>query len=234
MTVLMKFPRNSLAFGAVAILLVCGAAFDACAQSTMQGVPNAMQGFQQKRDQPIQIEAARLEVRDKKKQATFMGSVKVVQGDTTMTSKTLDVFYENSDQGAPPPPANSRTAAKTAPIQTATPGPTGSSSIKRLEARGNVVVTQKDQIATGERGDFDMRTNTVVLSGKVVVTKGQDVLRGERLIVNLTDGVSRMEGGRVEALFEPKSKSDQKSDQKSEQKSASGQPAQPGQPARKK
>jgi hypothetical protein len=40
-----------------------------------------------------------------------------------------------------------------------------------------------------------------------------------------------MEGGQVEALFEPKSKSDQKSEQKSEQKSASGQPAQP---ARKK
>src|SRR5262245_5550607 len=103
-----------------------------------------------------------------------------------------------------------------------------------MEARGNVMVTQKDQVATGERGDFDMRTNVVTLSGKVVVTKGQDVLRGERLIVNLTDGVSKMEGGRVEAMIDPKSKSDQKSDQKSEQKSASGQPAQPGQPARKK
>ena len=104
-------------------------------------------------------------------------------------------------------------------------------------ARGNVVVNQKDQVATGDRGDFDMRTNTVVLTGKVVVTKGKDVLRGERLVVNLTDGVSKMEGGRapIEAMFEPKSKSDEKSDQKSaqksDQKSASGPPSQP---ARKK
>ena len=60
----------------------------------MQGVPNAMQGFSQNRDQPIQIEAATLEMRDKKKEATFSGNVKVVQGDTTMTSKTLVVFYE--------------------------------------------------------------------------------------------------------------------------------------------
>src|SRR5262245_43304654 len=99
-----------------------------------------------------------------------------------------------------------------------------------MEARGSVVVTQKDQVATGERGDFDMRTNVVTLSGKVVVTKGQDVLRGERLIVNLTDGVSKMEGGRAEAMIDTKSKSEQKnSEQKnSEQKSA------PGQPARKK
>ena len=64
------------------------------AQSAVQGVPNAMQGFSQNRDQPIQIEAASLEMRDKKKEATFSGNVKVVQGDTTMTSKTLVVFYE--------------------------------------------------------------------------------------------------------------------------------------------
>ena len=72
---------------------------DAGAQSAVQGVPNAMQGFSQNRDQPIQIEAATLEMRDKKKEATFSGNVKVVQGDTTMTSKTLVVFYE-FDQSA--------------------------------------------------------------------------------------------------------------------------------------
>ena len=42
------------------------------AQGAMQGVPNAMQGFTQNRDQPIQIEAATLEMRDKKKEATFI------------------------------------------------------------------------------------------------------------------------------------------------------------------
>src|SRR5947207_8617447 len=103
------------------------------AQSTMQGVPNAMQGFSQNRDQPIQIEAAALEMRDKKKEATFSGNVKVVQGDTTMTSKALVVFYDSSS-----PPANAK-AAKSAPLQSATPGPGGSSSIRRLEARGSVV-----------------------------------------------------------------------------------------------
>ena len=60
---------------------------DAGAQSAAQGVPNAMQGFSQNRDQPIQIEAASLEMRDKKREATFSGNVKVVQGDTTMSSK---------------------------------------------------------------------------------------------------------------------------------------------------
>ena len=148
----------------------------------MTGVPNAMQGFSQNRDQPIQIEAATLEMRDKKKEATFAGNVKVVQGDTTMTSKTLVVFYESSS-GPPrrPPAANSKTAAKSAPIQSATPGPGGSSSIKRLEARGNVVVTQKDQVVTGETAVFDTKTNLVTMLGGVVLTQGKNVLRGDRL-----------------------------------------------------
>ena len=42
-------------------------------------------------------------------------------------------------------------------MQSATPGPGGSSSIRRLEAKGNVVVTQKDQVVTGETAIFDTR-----------------------------------------------------------------------------
>ena len=177
-----------------------------------QGPSNPLQGFSTNRDKPVNIKAASLEVRDKEKFATFTGDVHVVQGDTDMRCKTLVVYYEDSSK-------DSKESVKAAQ-----PGPAGSSQIRRMEARGNVVVSQKDQIATGDRGDFDMRNNTVVLSGKVVVTKGLDVMRGERLVVNLTDGVSRMEGGRVEGIINPKSNSDQKS----EQKSAPGQPTQPG------
>src|SRR5690349_19144748 len=100
----------------------------AAAQSAMSGVPNAMQGFSQNRDQPIQIEAASLEMRDKKKEATFSGNVKVVQGDTTMTSKTLVVFYDSGPASATATPAPAAPkGAKSASMQSATPGPGGSS-----------------------------------------------------------------------------------------------------------
>jgi lipopolysaccharide export system protein LptA len=198
-----------IAFGALsaAAALAVVVDGDAAAQSAVTGVPNAMQGFSQNRDQPIQIEAASLEMRDKKKEATFSGNVKVVQGDTTMTSKTLVVFYESGSAGAAPapsPPANSKNSAKSAPIQSATPGPGGSSSIKRLEARGNVVVTQKDQVVTGETAVFDTKTNLVTMLGGVVLTQGKNVLRGDRLLVDMTTGVSRVESesGRVQGLFQ--------------------------------
>src|SRR5881628_1355905 len=109
-------------------------AADGAAQSSVKNVPNAMQGFSQNRDQPIQIEAASLEMRDKNKEATFAGNVKVVQGDTTMTCKTLVVFYDAGPTSATPPPAAAK-GSKSRPMQAASPGPGGSSSIRRLEAK---------------------------------------------------------------------------------------------------
>ena len=198
-----RIARHVCAF---ALALATIAAGEAGAQSAVNGVPNAMQGFSQNRDQPIQIDTASLEMRDKKKEATFSGNVKVVQGDTTMKSKTLVVFYESTQApaAAPAPPASSKAAAKSAPMQSTTPGPGGSSSIKRLEAHGNVVVTQKDQVVTGETAVFDTKSNLITMLGGVVLTQGKNVLRGDRLLVDMTTGVSRVESdsGRVQGLFQ--------------------------------
>jgi lipopolysaccharide export system protein LptA len=158
-----------------------------------QGPPNALQGFSQNRDKPVHIESATLEVRDKQKIATFSGNVHLIQGDTDMRCKTLVVFYD--DDSAQPG------------VKAAQPGPGGQQQIKRLEARGGVIVTQKDQTATGQNGIFDMKSNTVTLLGNVVMSQGQNVLMGERLVVNLTTGVSVVDdgkggqGGRVKGLF---------------------------------
>lgn len=170
-------------------------------RSAPSGPPNAMQGFSTNKDKPIHIEALRLEVRDKDKVATFSGDVQVVQGDTELRCKTLVVFYE-PDKDAP--------GAKAAPPVTsaASSASSGEQKIKRLEARGGVVVTQNDQIATGDSALFEMASNTVTLTGNVVVTQGQNVLRGERLVVDLNTGVSKVFSGkggdgRVQGLFLP-------------------------------
>ena len=193
------FSRNFAAAVFALALIVAG---DARAQGAMSGVPNAMQGFSQNRDQPIQIEAASLEMRDKKKEATFAGNVKVVQGDTTMTSKTLVVFYDSGPAQASPQPAAPK-GSKSASMQSATPGPGGSSSIRRLEARGSVVVTQKDQVVTGETAIFDPRANLITMAGGVVLTQCKNVLKGDRLKVDMTTGVSRVESdsNKVQGMF---------------------------------
>jgi len=80
-----------------------------------------------------------------------------------------------------------------------------------------VVVTQKDQVVTGETAVFDTKTNLVTMLGGVVMTQGKNVLRGDRLLVDMTTGVSRVESdsGRVQGLFQP---------------SSQGSPALPGSP----
>jgi lipopolysaccharide export system protein LptA len=201
MKFMMQFFSRSFAAAALAFALV--ASGDAHAQGAMSGVPNAMQGFSQNRDQPIQIEAASLEMRDKKKEATFSGNVKVVQGDTTMTSKSLVVFYDSGPAAPASPQPAAPKGSKSATMQSATPGPGGSSSIRRLEARGSVVVTQKDQVVTGETAIFDPRANLITMAGGVVLTQCKNVLRGDRLKVDMTTGVSRVESdtNKVQGMF---------------------------------
>jgi len=201
MKFMMQFFSRSFAAAALAFALV--ASGDALAQGAMSGVPNAMQGFSQNRDQPIQIEAASLEMRDKKKEATFSGNVKVVQGDTTMTSKSLVVFYDSGPAAPASPQPAAPKGSKSGSMQSATPGPGGSSSIRRLEARGSVVVTQKDQVVTGETAIFDPRANLITMAGGVVLTQCKNVLRGDRLKVDMTTGVSRVESdtNKVQGMF---------------------------------
>ena len=115
--------------------------------------------------------------------ATFAGDVHLVQGDTTMRSKTLVVFY---DEEAPAKPGTVSTQGQTSPQQ--------NQQIKRVEAKGNVIVVQKDQTATGESGIFDMKSNTVTLVGNVVISQGPNVVKGDTLTVDMTIGVSRKIG----------------------------------------
>jgi lipopolysaccharide export system protein LptA len=152
----------------------------------VQVVPNAMQGFSQSSDKPVEIKAQSFEMRDKEKVAVFTGNVRVVQGDTTIRCKSLIVSYRSDADGA---------GAKAAQ-----PGPGGKSQINKLEAIGNVVVTQKDQTATGDRGIYDLAARTVTIVGNVVVSQGQNVMRGERMTVDLNTGISKLEAGKSKGV----------------------------------
>lgn len=174
--------------------------------------PGAFQD--QNQDQPIQIESATLEVRDKNKMATFAGDVRVVQGDMTIKCQTLVVFYgAEPGAGAARPVANAAQPGNGAGGGTrAQKGgvvPQGSQDIRRIEARGGVTVTSKDQIATGDLGVYDPKKKTITLSGNVVVSQGKNVLHGDSVIVDTVTGDAHFESGastqnRVRALILPK------------------------------
>src|SRR6185312_7182665 len=189
------------------------------------GMPNALQGFSRNKNEPVKIESNKLEVREKEKLAIFTGNVFVQQGDTTMRSPELRVFYEadaKDKKGAKKveEPAKESTpvaATNSAGGEVATTEKDVSQKIKKIEALGGVIVVSKDQKATGERADFMMKENIVILTGNVVVSQGQNVMRGDKLIVELNTSKAHMEAagtggkpGRVQGLFVPSDKDDKK------------------------
>jgi lipopolysaccharide export system protein LptA len=196
-----------------ALLVAATAAAIAAAPAQAQGpkpAPAPASPFQSmgSGDQPVQIEAATLEVRDKNKTATFSGNVQVVSGDTTMKCQNLTVFY-GQEVGA-----DGAAAAKSA--TTSAPGmPKNAQNIRRIEARGGVTVLTKDQNASGELGVYDLKTKTITLTGNVVISQGQNVIHGEKVVVDTVTGYARVEsgnpvvgansnsGGRVRAMIVP-------------------------------
>jgi lipopolysaccharide export system protein LptA len=195
---------------AIAGLLLCCAVLAVPAVGAVQAQqanapPNALQGFSQNRNEPINIDANSLEFQNEKKMATYTGRVHLVQGDTTLRCKTLIVYFESGDQaGAQGGAQAGAQAPAVKPSAATTPG---GGKIRLMKAIGQVVVVQKDQTATGDQAIYDMATNSVTLSasagGFVAVTQGPNIVRGPRLVVHLGTGVSHFEGGRIESLFVP-------------------------------
>jgi lipopolysaccharide export system protein LptA len=178
-----------------------------------QGAPSTpvKPGQFENKDAPVQIEAATLEVHDKSKTATFSGNVQVVQGDTTMRCRSLVVFY-GQEVGLGETGSGEPTTATTG--KSTIGGSKGAQNIRRIEARGGVTVLTKDQSASGDLGIYDLKTKTITLSGNVVVSQGQNVIHGERVVVDTETGNARVEsgsgagasaagGGRVRALIQP-------------------------------
>jgi lipopolysaccharide export system protein LptA len=120
-------------------------------------------------------------------------------------SKPADAAAKPAD-AQPAAAATDQAAAADKPAASGSSGQGGSSgqpgagtqanSIKKLIAKGNVVVTSKDQKATGDYGVMDMATNLATLTGsEVVMIQGPNVLKGKKLVVNLKTGVSNVQGG---------------------------------------
>jgi len=186
----------------------------AAAQGPRAATNAPVQGLlqDQNQDQPIQIEAATLEVRDKNKMATFSGDVQVVQGDTTIKCQSLVVFYGADHATAGQTVATAETtgtgATQGANAQQRSIMPQGAQDIRRIEARGGVTVISKDQNASGDLGVYDLKKKTITLTGNVVVSQGKNVLHGDRVVVDTVTGNAHLDSGtasqnRVRALILP-------------------------------
>ena len=140
-------------------------------------------------DNPIEITADSLEVKQDENIAIFRGNVDALQGEMRLHADELTVHYRSVEGGG-----------------------SGVNAIGRIDAAGSVFITSSGETAQGEIGVYDVENNLITLTKNVVLTRGENVIRGNRLVLNLTTGQSRVDGGvdasrsggRVRSLFVPK------------------------------
>lgn len=189
---------------ALAALLALPAAAQNPAQPKASQNPGPVPAFGNSKE-PIQIDADKLEVFSKENRAVYSGNVIAVQGETTIKSATMIVYYERENANAPQggdavkPDAASEAAAAAAP--------SGGTQLKRVEAKGGVTVISKDQVATGNEGVFDRSANKIILTGNVALSQGENVTKGDKLVYDTVNGVAVVESGasagRVRGVFVP-------------------------------
>ncbi|WP_298423680.1 lipopolysaccharide transport periplasmic protein LptA [Rhodoblastus sp.] len=139
--------------------------------------------------EPINISADKLDYFDKQQKAIYSGNVIAVQGDTRLKATVLTIFFENK-QGAE---------------KTTTLGPGGANSgLRRMEGKGPIVITNKDQVGTGDSLVYDKPTNKFDLIGNVALSQGDNVTRGDKLTYDLSTGQAVVSSkGRVHSLIVP-------------------------------
>jgi lipopolysaccharide transport protein LptA len=131
-------------------------------------------------DAPIEILAGSLHVDDTKSNALFAGSVRARQDGFLLTTPTLRAEYSGRIGLAGQ--TGAAAGLRKQPMK-----------LRFIRASNPVEVTSgTDMQANGEQAVFDMAANTVTISGNVVLKRGRQVVRGEKLLIDLKSGLSRM------------------------------------------
>jgi len=169
-------------------LLISGILTALPISANAQTVNTPLGNFAKGNKAPVNIEADELEIKQKQNTAIFSGNVNVVRGKIQLKSARLMVKYHNVGKAG----KNKR-------------------EISKLKATGGVIVTSDTQSATGDWAVMDMKKNTIIMGDNVVISQGGNVIRGNKVLVDLNTGYSRIisnkkSGGRVRAIFKPKKK----------------------------
>jgi lipopolysaccharide export system protein LptA len=134
---------------------------------------------------PITITADSLEVNQNENSATCLGNVMVVQDQTKLTAHKMVIHYLND--------------AATH----------NQNAISKIIVTDNVILQTIDKTASSSYGIFDIVHNIVELQQNITLTQGKNIIKGDKLIYNLTSGKAQIfsnNSGGVRAVLAPKEK----------------------------
>jgi lipopolysaccharide export system protein LptA len=139
---------------------------------------------------PVDVSANNQETINSKCITIFTGNVEILQNRSRLRAEKVTI-YSAKKAGATADGANSCGAAQ------------------RMEAEGGVYMVSDTQTARGDRAVYTFDNNIAVVTGDVVLVKGKDVARGDKLTVNTKTNDAKLESNatsrtpqrRVRAVF---------------------------------
>lgn len=141
---------------------------------------------------PVDITADELEVINARCLAIWRGSAEALQDNSRLRADVLTIRY-----------------AAARPVRTGAESSCG--ELQGLDAQGSVYYVTPAQRVRADAAVYDAASDTITMTGDVVAAQGQNVLRGERLVIQVATGQARMETsargagtpGRVRGVFYP-------------------------------
>lgn len=150
------------------------------------------------RDKPITITSDRMDAYNESRMVVFSGNAIAVQGDKTIKADSLLLYY-TKEPGEKKEPGEGVKKAEAGDFAK-------SGSVEKIEAKGNVRITQEQKIVTGDYAIYYQDNQKIVMTGNAVMREGNNVIRGDKIDVFLDEnrGVVESSGDkRVTATIYP-------------------------------
>ncbi|MBI1400027.1 LptA/OstA family protein [Hyphomonas sp.] len=139
---------------------------------------------------PIYINSARTESLENEHKVLLVGNVDIQQGSARLRADTVTIRFT----GKPAKPGNSSIVG-------------GFGQVENIVAEGNVYYVTPELKAKGDRGVYELATDTITMTGKVALMRDRDVAEGETLRMEVKNRRTTLEGGtgRTRMVIDPSS-----------------------------
>ena len=130
---------------------------------------------------PVDIIADEMQWNDDQKIAYAIGNAIATQGEKQISANKLIVHLDQEED---------------------------TNEIILIEAEGNVIFTNKKEVATGKIAKYDFIKNNIIIENTVTLKRDDNIMKGELLIMDLNTGVSQITSDKstkkVKMRFSPK------------------------------
>jgi lipopolysaccharide export system protein LptA len=135
---------------------------------------------------PIDVTADQLEMVDAQHLAIWRGNVEAVQNGNRLVSDILNVYFQGNGTAGAKAPAKPKTVTPAAGGTASVGADWG--AVKQLIADGHVFFVGDNQTARGNHAVYDLAPDTITMTGDVVVVQGDNVIKGDKLIIQVKTG----------------------------------------------